>query len=60
MNKYLSIILGLVLLAGVIYFNYIYPSLWQATKTVLIGGIVCLVALIGALLILLGASELKE
>ena len=60
MKKYLEILLGLILLAAVVYFNIGYPTLWGATKTVLIGGIVCMIALIGLLLVLLGISELKE
>lgn len=60
MKKYLEILLGIVLIAAVIYSNYRYTALWLATKKVLAGGVVCMVALIGLLLVILGISELKE
>jgi hypothetical protein len=61
MKSVFEILLGLVLIIGIIYFNYKYPvALWQATKTVLVGGVVCMIAMIGLLFLLLGISELKE
>ena len=61
MNKFLEILLGIVLIALVIFVCYRdYYSVWQATKTVIKGGIICMVAMIGLLLVLLGISELKE
>lgn len=61
MKKYLEILLGIVLIVAVVWVNYRnYFGVWLATKTVIKGGIVCMVALIGLLLALLGISELKE
>ena len=62
MKKFIEIIMGLMLLLGVVYV-FITPSLlgWaQATKDVVQGSIVILVAIIGIALVLLGLSELKS
>lgn len=62
MKKFIEIIMGLMLLLGVVYI-FITPGLlgWaQATKDVIQGSLVILVAIIGIALVLLGLSELKS
>lgn len=63
MNKWLELILGLVLLLGTI--ALVFPGMplasWGISAlTVLKGGLVWIVALIGLILIILGISEIKE
>jgi predicted phage tail protein len=62
MNKWLELIIGLVLVIAAIYFAWgIYPASWgNAAITVLKGGIVWFVIMVGLLLLLLGISDLKE
>lgn len=60
MNKFISILVGLVLLAAGIYGAFALPSWGQAALTFLQGGIVWLVLLIGLLLVILGLSDLKD
>ncbi len=60
MKKYIEILLGLILVIGMIYFNMEYSFLWNATKTFLIGGIVIMITMIGLGLLLLGISEFKK
>lgn len=59
MNKFVSILLGLVLLAVGIYGAFGLPSWGAAALAFLQGGIVWLVLLIGLLLVILGLSDLK-
>lgn len=63
MNKWLELILGLILLAGTI--ALVFPGMpletWGAAAlTVLKGGLVWIVALVGLVLIILGISEMKD
>ena len=66
MNKWLELLLGLVLLIGVILFAWYsvnFGSFWNfrhAAWEFLKGGIFWLIALIGLLLIVLGINDLKE
>jgi hypothetical protein len=62
MNKWLELILGLILLAGTI--ALIFPGMplesWGSSAlTVLKGGLAWIVAIIGLILIILGISEIK-
>jgi energy-converting hydrogenase Eha subunit C len=62
MNKWLELIVGLILLVGVI--ALVFPGMplesWgNAALTVLKGGLVWIVALVGLILIILGISEIK-
>ncbi len=65
MNKYLEILLGLILLVGAIL-AWIYTAgigLWDFGTPAwdfLKGGLVWIVILIGVLFIILGISDLKE
>ncbi len=63
MNKWLKIILGTILLAGVI--TLVLPSMplesWgEATLNLIKGGVTLVVLLIAIILIILGITELKE
>ncbi|MEK6859576.1 MAG: hypothetical protein AABX54_02060 [Nanoarchaeota archaeon] len=62
MNKWLEILIGLILIIAMVYvfFQQTFPSWGQATLTVLKGGIVWFVVLIGLLFLLLGISDLKD
>jgi ABC-type amino acid transport system permease subunit len=60
MNKWLEILLGLILVIIPIAIAIIYPSWGQSTIAFLKGGIVCFVALMGLLFLMLGISDLKE
>lgn len=66
MNKWLELLLGLILVIGAIlvaWFSADWGSFWNfrhATWEFLKGGIVWFVIGIGALFILLGISDLKE
>jgi len=65
MNKWLELLLGLVLLIGAVLITW-YSSSWglwnfkHAAWEFLKGGVFWFVAGIGALFILLGISDLKE
>jgi hypothetical protein len=61
MNKWLEILLGLILIIAAVYswMTNIW-SLGSAALTFLKGGIVWLVILIGFLFLMLGISDLKE
>ena len=66
MNKWIELLIGLVLVIGVIVFAWYSPlfgSFWNfkhAAWELLKGGIFWAVLGIGALLIVLGISDLKE
>ncbi len=66
MNKWIEILLGLILLLGIISFAWLSPSLgsfWNfrhAAWELLKGGIFWLIALVGLVLIILGINDLKE
>jgi len=61
MNKWLEILLGLILVAGAIYGSWItLPSFGTAALEFLKGGLVWFVILIGLLFLILGISDLKE
>lgn len=63
MNKWLELLLGLVLVIGAIVIAYFTIgtswNFWTAAKTVLMGGVFWAIVGIGALFILLGISDLK-
>ena len=66
MNKWLEILLGLILLIGVILFCW-YSAMWggfwnfrHAAWEFFKGGLAWLIALIGILLLVLGISDLRE
>lgn len=61
MNKFISILLGLVLLVVAIYtWGANWAGFGQAALNFLKGGIIWMVLLIGAVLLFIGFSELKE
>ncbi len=62
MNKFVSILFGLILLVVGIYGAWIaFPLSWgKAALTFLQGGIVWMVLLIGLLLVILGISDLRD
>jgi len=60
MNKWLEILVGLILIIVPILAAIIFPSWGQATIAFLKGGVICFVALIGILFLLLGISDLRE
>ena len=59
MNKWLKILIGLILIVAAVYVFMTFVSWGQAALTVLKGGIVWLVILVGLLFLLLGISDLK-
>jgi len=62
MNKWIELLLGLILVIGAILFAF-QGGIWgvgQAAIEFLKGGIFWFVVMIGALFILLGISDLKE
>jgi len=60
MNKWLELLIGLILVIAPILAAAYYPSWWLAALTVLKGSIFWAVIGLGALFILLGISDLKE
>jgi len=69
MNKWLELLLGLVLVIGMILVGYYSQSwvlagkslnFWNAAWIVLKGGVFWFVVMIGVLFILLGVSDLRE
>ena len=67
MNKWLELIVGLVLIVGVIYVAFYSAewfgagwNFWQAAGTVFKGGLFWLILGIGIIFVLLGISDLKE
>ena len=60
MNKFISILFGLILLAAGIYGAFALSSWGKAALAFLQGGIIWLVLLIGLLLVILGLSDLKD
>jgi len=60
MNKFIELIVGLVLLLVPIYAWIAYPtSIGKDAITFLIGGLVWLLILVGVVFILVGISDLK-
>lgn len=61
MNKFISIILGLVFLVGaILIWDYNFAGFGSAIVSLLKGGILLLVLLIGAVLVFLGMNDLKN
>ncbi|MGV8152356.1 MAG: hypothetical protein ACP5OG_04695 [Candidatus Nanoarchaeia archaeon] len=60
MNKWLEILLGLILVIAPVLAAIYYPSWGAATIAFLKGGVICFVVLIGLLFLMLGISDLKE
>ncbi|MEK6817513.1 MAG: hypothetical protein AABX80_01805 [Nanoarchaeota archaeon] len=60
MNKFISILFGLILLAVGVYGAFGLLSWGEAALSFLKGGIVWLVLLIGLILVILGISDLKN
>ena len=60
MNKWLELLVGLILVITPIITAAYYPGWWSAALTVLKGGIFWCIVGLGALFILLGISDLKE
>ena len=60
MNKFVEIILGLVLVIASILVALIFPSWMDAALSVLKGGILWALLGSGIVLVMLGLSELKE
>lgn len=59
MNKFASILIGLLLLAVGIYGAFALPSWGEAALSFLQGGLIWFVLLIGLMLVILGISDLK-
>jgi hypothetical protein len=59
MNKWLEILLGLILIVAPIVVALSFGNWWNAAITVLEGGILWAVLGIGLLFVLLGISDLK-
>lgn len=65
MNKFLEILVGLILVAVSVYvalpasLGGIYGIIWSSVKTVLIGGITLGVFFVGLLFLALGIMDLK-
>jgi len=66
MNKYLELLVGIVLMVLSVYvalppsWGGLFNIVWSSVKTVLIGGITVSVFLVGALFLMLGIMDLKE
>jgi hypothetical protein len=60
MNKWLEILLGLILVIIPILIAINFLTWGEAAISFLKGGIICFVVLIGLLFLLLGISDLKE
>lgn len=60
MNKWLELLLGLVLVVGTIVVALQYPTMGTAAWEFFKGGLVWFVGLIGLLFLLLGISDLRE
>ena len=59
MNKWMEIILGLILIVASVLISFYFPSWLGAALTVLKGGILWFILGIGLLFVMLGISELK-
>ena len=57
MNKWLELILGLVLVVVPIVFALMFPAWGLATLSFIMGGLVVLVVLIGVMFVMLGISD---
>jgi hypothetical protein len=60
MNKWLELLLGLILVVGTIVFAFQFQSWGFAAWEFFKGGLVWFVGLIGLLFLLLGLSDLRE
>lgn len=60
MNKWLELLVGLILVVGTVVFAMQIPSWGTAAWEFFKGGLVWFVGLIGLLFLLLGISDLKE
>lgn len=60
MNKWMELLIGLILVAVPVYAAITFASWGQATIDFLKGGVVTFFVMIGLLFILLGISDLKE
>jgi len=59
MNKWLEILVGLILIVAVVLTAFYFPSWLSAALVVLKGGILWFILGIGVLFVMLGISELK-
>ena len=60
MNKWIELLLGLILVVvPILLAALVWPSWWQASWDVLLGGVFWALVGLGALFILLGISDLK-
>jgi len=60
MNKWLELLLGLILVVGTVVFALQFPAWGSAAWLFFKGGLVWFVGLIGLLFLLLGISDLRE
>ena len=61
MNKWLELLVGLILLLAPIVVALQWASTWgQATLQFIMGGVIVLVALIGLMFIMLGLSDISN
>ncbi|MBU2562699.1 MAG: hypothetical protein KKF68_03500 [Nanoarchaeota archaeon] len=63
MNKWIKLLLGLVVVVGAIYFSWGINDLFGLGSSALIvlkGGLVWFAIMMGLLLVMLGVSDLKE
>ena len=61
MNKWVELILGVLLIIAPIWITVVYmPSWWAAALQFIMGGIIVAVIVVGILFLVLGISDLKE
>jgi uncharacterized protein YqhQ len=60
MNKYIELLMGLILVILPILVAVQWANWGQATLQFLMGGVIVLVVLIGLLFVMLGISDMKE
>jgi len=60
MNKIIEIFLGLLLLLAPIYAWIAVPMIGEAALSLLIGGVVWILILVGVILLVMGISDLKN
>jgi len=60
MNKWMELILGILLIIAPIWITAVYlPNWWAATLQFIMGGIIVAIIVVGVLLLILGISDIK-
>ena len=61
MNKWLELILGILLIIVPIWTTMVYlPNWWSAALQFLMGGVIIAIIVVGVLLLILGISDLRD